>query len=115
MRGRWMQRSLRTACLALALARWLPAGADEAGAAAGSFRGAQETGLNLSLRPVDLLNLAPGSAPPGSFRAAQEIGGDAWSRRYGDRWSAQGYQGPGAPPPWAGGKDQPLGSGAARF
>lgn len=82
----------------------------------GSFRAAQETGLDFSLRPVDLLNVAPGSPPPGSFRAAQDMGSsDAWSRRYGNRWSAEGYQGPGAPPPWAGGRDRPLESGAQRF
>lgn len=111
---RWMQGLLRTGGLILALA---PAagGQEAAGAASGSFRAAQETGLDLSLRPVDILNLAPGSAPPGSFRAAQDMGGDAWSRRYGERWSRDGYQGPGAPPPWAGGRDQPLGSGAPRF
>jgi hypothetical protein len=88
-----------------------PGAGEEAGAAPGSFRAAQEAGLAFSLRPVDLLNIAPGSASPGSFRAAQEVGsGDAWSRLYGDRWSAGGYQGPGAPPPWAGGRDQPLDS-----
>ena len=69
-------------------------------------------GLDLSLRPVDLLNVAPGSAPPGSFRAAQDVSGDAWSGLYGGRWAAEGYQGPGAPPPWAGGRDRPLGFAA---
>jgi hypothetical protein len=111
MRGRWMRWWLPAACLVVALAPLYRPRADAAaGAPPGSFRGAQETGLDLSLRPVDLLNLAPGSAPSGSFRAAQDIGGDAWSRRYGERWSREGYQGPGAPPPWAGGKDQPLDS-----
>jgi hypothetical protein len=110
-----MRWPLPIAWLLVTLALLPRSGADEAaGGAPGSFRAAQETGLNLSLRPVDLLNLAPGSAPSGSFRAAQDIGAP-WSRRYGERWSAQGYQGPGAPPPWAGGKDQPLGSGARRF
>jgi hypothetical protein len=80
----------------------------------GSFRAAQETGIDFSLRPVDLLNVAPGSAPPGSFRSAQDLGSGPWSRF--DRGSpAAGYQGPGAPPPWAGGRDRPLGSGAQRF
>jgi hypothetical protein len=112
MHGRWMPRSLWAVCLILVLAHGAGPGADEAdGAAPGSFRAAQETGLDLSLRPVDLLNIAPGSAPSGSFRAAQDVGsGDAWSRLYGGRWSAEGYLGPGAPPPWAGGRDQPLDS-----
>jgi hypothetical protein len=110
MHGRWMPRSVWAACLILALVPLTRPGADE-GAAPGSFRAAQETGLDFSLRPVDLLNIAPGSAPPGSFRAAQDIRTrDAWSQPYGDRWSAEGYQGPGAPPPWAGGRDQPLDS-----
>jgi hypothetical protein len=104
------------ACLILALTPPTRPGADEDGTASGSFRAAQETGLDFSLRPVDLLNVAPGSPPPGSFRAAQDMGSsDAWSRRYGNRWSAEGYQGPGAPPPWAGGRDRPLESGAQRF
>ena len=111
MHGRWMPRSVWAACLILALAPVTGPGAQEGGAASGSFRAAQETGLDFSLRPVDLLNVAPGSAPPGSFRAAQDIGTrDAWSQLYGGRWSAEGYQGPGAPPPWAGGRDQPLDS-----
>jgi hypothetical protein len=112
MHRRWMPPSVWAACLILALAPLAGLWAAENGEAApGSFRAAQETGLDLSLRPVDLLNLAPGSAPSGSFRAAQDIGsGDAWSRLYGGRWSAEGYQGPGAPPPWAGGRDQPLDS-----
>ena len=109
-RRRWMRWSV-WACLILALTPLTQPGADEDGAASGSFRAAQETGLDFSLRPVDLLNVAPGSPPPGSFRAAQDMGSsDAWSRRYGNRWSAEGYQGPGAPPPWAGGKDLPLNS-----
>jgi hypothetical protein len=109
---RRMRRSVRAACLIPALIALTTPRADEAaGAAPGSFRAAQDVALDFSLRPVDLLNVAPGSPPPGSFRAAQDIGGgDAWSRRYGDRWSADGYQGPGAPPPWAGGRDQPLDS-----
>ncbi len=118
---RWMRWSVRAACLILGLAA-LPdlraddddSGADTA-AAAGSFRAAQELGLDYSIRPVDILNIAPGGAPPGSFRAAQDAGtGDRWSRRYGDRWSAEGYQGPGTPPPWAGGRDLPLDS-STRF
>ena len=108
-RLRW---SVRAAYLIPALIALATPRADEAGGAApGSFRAAQDVGLDFSLRPVDLLNVAPGNAPPGSFRAAQDIGGgDAWSRRYGERWSSQGYQGPGAPPGWAGGRDQPLDS-----
>ena len=111
MHRRWMPRSVWAACLILALAHVTGPGADEQGGAApGSFRAAQETGLDLSLRPVDLLNIAPGRPPPGSFRAAQDVGSsNAWSR-YGDR-----YQGAGPPPPWAGGRDQPLESGAQRF
>jgi hypothetical protein len=110
---RWMQRSVWTACLISALRAPAALLADEA-AAPGSFRAAQEIGLDLSLRPVDLLNVAPGSPPPGSFRAAQDVGsGDVWSRRFGS-WSAKGYQGPGAPPPWAGGRDLPLDS-STRF
>ena len=108
---RWMRWSV-PACLIPALIALATPRADEAGGAApGSFRAAQGLGLDFSLRPVDLLNVAPGGAPPGSFRAAQDIGGgDAWSRRYGNRWAAEGYQGPGAPPGWAGGRDQPLDS-----
>jgi hypothetical protein len=108
--GRWMRGSVWAACLASALSASVTPRADEASAAPGSFRAAQEVGLDFSLRPVDLLNVAPGGASPGSFRAAQDIGGDRWSRRYGDRWSAEGYQGPGVPPSWAGGRDQPLDS-----
>jgi len=111
MRRRWLQGSLRTAWLVVALAPSLPGAEEAAGAAPGSFRSAQETGLDLSLRPVDLLNVPPGSAPPGSFRAAQDIGArGAWPGLYGERWSREGFQGPGAPPPWAGGRDQPLDS-----
>jgi hypothetical protein len=107
---RWMRGSLWAAWLISALSAPAAPRADEASPAPGSFRAAQEVGLDFSLRPVDLLNVAPSSAPPGSFRAAQDIGGDLWSRRYGDRWSVEGYQGPGAPPAWAGGRDQPLDS-----
>jgi hypothetical protein len=111
MRGRWMPWSVRAACLILALAAAPGPGAQQGGAASGSFRAAQDVGLDLSLRPVDLLNLTPGSAPSGSFRAAQDIGTrGAWPGLYGERWSAEGYQGPGSPPPWAGGRDQPLDS-----
>ena len=105
MRGRWMPRSVWAACLILAVAPLVRPEAQQGGAPSGSFRAAQELGLDLSLRPVDLLNVAPGSAPPGSFRAAQDAG-PAWGRG----WSAEGYQGPGTPPPWAGGRDQPLDS-----
>ena len=115
MHGRWMPRSVWAACLILALAPLARPGAQEGVAAQGSFRAAQETGLDFSLRPVDLLNVAPGSAPPGSFRAAQDAGSASWVQQYGDRWSSEGYQGPGAPPPWAGGRDRPLDSGAQRF
>jgi hypothetical protein len=109
---RWMRWSVRAACpIATLIALAMPRADEAGGTVPGSFRAAQEVGLDFSLRPVDLLNVAPGSPPPGSFRAAQDIGaGDAWSRRYGDRWSAEGYQGPGVPPPWAGGRDQPLDS-----
>jgi hypothetical protein len=107
MHRRWMPRSAWAACLILALAPLAGPRADAAdGAAPGSFRAAQETGLDFSLRPVDLLNVAPGSAPPGSFRAAQDTGShDAWLRHYGNRWLDGG---PGPPPPWAGRRDQPL-------
>ena len=115
LRGHWIQRLAWPPCLMLglmlALAFAAGPGAQQGGAAPASFRAAQDAGLDLSLRPVDLLNLAPGSAPPGSFRAAQDVGsGGAWPGLYGDRWSAEGYQGPGAPPPWAGRRDQPLDS-----
>jgi hypothetical protein len=117
--SRWMRSSVQTACLVLALGAIVQPRAQDAdtgsgngpGAAAGSFRAAQDLGLDYSLRPADILNVPPGGAPPGSFRAAQDAGNsDAWSRRFGDRWSADGYQGPGVPPPWAGGRDQPLDS-----
>jgi hypothetical protein len=110
--SRWMRWSVQAACLIPVLIALATPRADEAGGAApGSFRAAQDHALDFSLRPVDLLNVAPGGPPPGSFRAAQDIGGgDAWSQRYGDRWSAEGYQGPGTPPGWAGGRDQPLDS-----
>jgi hypothetical protein len=74
--------------------------AAEAPAAPGSFRAAQETGLDLSPRPVDLLNV-DAKAPPGSFRAAQEVGlNTPWSRELGPKWSLEGYQGPAGPPSW---------------
>lgn len=109
--GRWMRSSVRAACVVLALSMPVALRADDAdGAAPGSFRAAQESGIDFSLRPADILNIAPGGPPPGSFRAAQDTGsGDAWSRRYGS-WSAQGYQGPGVPPSWAGGREMPLDS-----
>jgi hypothetical protein len=113
--GRWMPWSVRAFCLIPALIALATPRADEAGGAApGSFRAAQDQALDFSLRPVDLLNVTPGS-PPGSFRAAQDVGlTSAWSRF--DRGSpAAGYQGPGAPPTWAGGRERPLGSGAQRF
>jgi hypothetical protein len=106
---------VRAACLLLALAAMARPGAQEGqpGAAPSSFRAAQDAGLNLSLRPIDLVNLD--RAAPGSFRAAQDIGlASPWSR-YDQRSATEGYQGPGAPPPWAGGKERPLGSGAQRF
>ena len=110
-RWHWIRRSAWPVSLVLALASATGPGAQQGGAASGSFRAAQDVGLNLSLRPVDLLNLSPGRAPSGSFRAAQDIGTrNAWPGLYGERWSAEGYQGPGAPPPWAGGRDQPLDS-----
>jgi hypothetical protein len=114
--GRWMPWSVRAFCLIPALIALATPRADEAGGAApGSFRAAQDLALDFSLRPVDLLNVAPGSAPPGSFRAAQDIGlTNAWSR-FDRGLPAAGYQGPGAPPSWAGGRERPLGSGAQRF
>lgn len=106
---RWTRGSVQAACLLLALAALVEPRAqeDQTGAAPSSFRAAQDQGLDLSLRPIDLINLDRG-APPGSFRAAQDTG-------FSYRWSTEGYQGPGAPPPWAGGKDRPLGTGAQRF
>jgi hypothetical protein len=113
---RWMRWAVRAGCLIPALIALATPRADEAGGAApGSFRAAQDAALDFSLRPVDLLNVAPGGPPPGSFRAAQDVGlTGAWSRF--DLGSpAAGYQGPGAPPGWAGGRERPLGSGAQRF
>jgi hypothetical protein len=112
----WTGSTAQAACLLLALAILAPPRAqeDQAGAAPSSFRAAQDEGLNLSLRPIDLINLDRGAAP-GSFRAAQDIGlATRWSQ-FDQRAPAEGYQGPGAPPPWAGGKEQPLRSGAQRF
>lgn len=73
--------------------------ATDGSASNGSFRAAQEEGLDLSLRPVDLLNVDPGAAP-GSFRAAQDAGKDAWSKPMSQKWALEGYQGPGGPPAW---------------
>lgn len=114
---RWTRGSAHAACLLLALAALAQSRAQdgETAAAPSSFRAAQEEGLDLSLRPIDLINADRARATPGSFRAAQDIGlASPWSR-FDQRAPAEGYQGPGAPPPWAGGKDQPLGSGAQRF
>jgi hypothetical protein len=114
---RWTGRTVQAACLLLALAALVRSEAQEGqtGAAPSSFRAAQDEGLNLSLRPIDLINADRGRATPGSFRAAQDIGlASPWTR-FDQRSPAEGYQGPGAPPPWAGGKDRPLGSGAQRF
>jgi hypothetical protein len=110
----WTRGSVQAACLLLALATLARPEAQEtqAGAAPSSFRAAQDEGLNLSLRPIDLINVDRGAAP-GSFRAAQDTG-LAWPR-FDQRSASEGYQGPGAPPPWAGGKERPLGSGAQRF
>ncbi len=95
-----------------ALALLLPAAtvlAEEPAAAPGSFRAAQETGLDLSLRPVDLLNIEPQQAAAGSFRAAQDAGlTTPWSREVGPKWSLEGYQGPAGPPAW-GAPRQPVG------
>ena len=113
MHASWIGGALRL-CLAVTLALPVWAQAPAGGAASGSFRGAQDAGFDLSLRPVDLLNANPGSAPPGSFRAAQDAG-SAWVQRYDDRWATEGYQGPGAAQPWVGGREQPLPSGASRF
>jgi hypothetical protein len=108
-RRHWIRRSAWPVCLILALAFATGPRAQQGGAASGSFRAAQDAGRDFSLRPVDLVNLAPGRAPAGSFRAAQGIGAGAG-------WSAlTGYDGPGVPPPWAGGRERPLGSGAQRF
>jgi hypothetical protein len=83
--------------------------AQQTPAAPGSFRAAQETGLDLSLRPVDLLNVEPSPAAPGSFRAAQDTGlTTPWSREIGSKWSLEGFQGPAGPPPWEKSK-QPIG------
>jgi len=76
-------------------------------AGSGSFRAAQEEGLDLSLRPVDLLNVDPG-ASPGSFRAAQDAGTDAWKKPVDQRWALEGYQGPGGPPAWDE-REEPVG------
>jgi hypothetical protein len=107
---RWTGSTVQAACLLVALAALVESRAQEGqtGAAPSSFRAAQDQGLSLSLRPIDLINLDRRGATPGSFRAAQDTG-------FSDRWSTEGYQGPGAPPPWAGGKDRPLGTGAQRF
>jgi hypothetical protein len=105
---RWMRSSVQVACVLLGVILATRAEAQEAdaGAPAGSFRAAQDQGLDFSLRPVDLLNVDPGGAPPGSYRAAQDISRrDAWSRGVRDGWS-----GPGVPPSWAGGRDMPLDS-----
>ena len=59
MRGRWMPRPVWAACLILAVAPLAWPEAQEGGAASGSFRAAQESGLDLSLRPVDLLERRP--------------------------------------------------------
>lgn len=107
-RKRWMRGSVLAACalLVTAVLARTEAQKTDAGAPAGSFRAAQDRGLDFSLRPVDLLNVAPGGAAPGSYRAAQDIGRrHAWSRGLGDGWS-----GPGVPPSWAGGREQPLDS-----
>ncbi len=78
-------------------------------AAPGSFRAAQDTGLDLSLRPVDLLNVDQTSAAAGSFRAAQDAGlTTPWSHELGSKWSLEGYQGPAGPPVWQNSK-QPVG------
>jgi hypothetical protein len=83
--------------------------AEELPAAPGSFRAAQDTGLDLSLRPVDLLNVDQSRAAPGSFRAAQDAGlTTPWSHEIGPKWSLEGYQGPAGPPPWEKSKE-PIG------
>jgi hypothetical protein len=75
--------------------------AEDPPAPPGSFRAAQETGLDLGLRPVDLLNLEVAKPAAGSFRAAQEAGlTTPWSRELGPKWSLEGYQGPAGPPAW---------------
>ena len=82
------------------LALLLGTGAALAGdlpAAPGSFRAAQDTGIDLSLRPVDLLNVDETSAAPGSFRAAQDAG-LPWSHQLSPKWSLEGYQEPAARP-----------------
>jgi hypothetical protein len=82
---------------------------EEPAAAPGALRAAQETGLDLGLRPVDLLNVDASRAPPGSFRAAQDAGLDKpWSREIGPKWSLEGYQGPAGPPAWEGPRE-PVG------
>jgi hypothetical protein len=83
--------------------------AEELPAAPGSFRAAQDTGLDLSLRPVDLLNVDLPRGAAGSFRAAQDAGlTTPWSREVGPKWSLEGYQGPAGPPAWEA-PGQPVG------
>lgn len=68
--------SVATAALLAGAVAWgvPPASGQTSGstAAPGSYRQAQELGIDLALRPVDLIN-QPERAAPGSFRAAQEV------------------------------------------
>jgi hypothetical protein len=86
------------------LALLLGAGAAQAEdlpAAPGSFRAAQDTGIDLGLRPVDFLNVEDVKGAAGSFRAAQDAGlTTPWSHELGAKWSLEGYQGPAGPPVW---------------
>ncbi len=95
MRMRWS-----VSVLALLLGSGAVLAAD-APAAPGSFRAAQETGIDLRLRPVDLLNIDQPQGAPGSFRSAQDAGlTTPWSHQIGRKWSLEGFQGPAGPPVW---------------
>lgn len=83
-----------------ALAQGDDSGSPDGGAAQGSFRAAQEKGLDLSIdyEALDSQNAddeAPDSqsaddespAPAGSYRAAQDMpAGKNWSRKLGSKW-----------------------------
>jgi hypothetical protein len=72
----WKPVSLVTAALLAGAVAWgaPPASGQTSGstAAPGSFRQAQELGIDLAVRPADLIN-RPERAAPGSFRAAQDV------------------------------------------
>ena len=103
---RWLIRLIGVAGMLHAATVVAELRADQPSESDGAIDLTQPAPPGLTMRPVDLLNANPGGAARGSHRAAQDLGSQHWEQR----GSTGDYRGPGNPPGWAGGRDQPLDS-----